>query len=119
MKVTVPNAGAGEGAGKGSPKKPLSAVLPCLVGITCSVQFGCRSTNIAVFQQEICRGTVSPATGPTHRVGVSDLDFTCVFKVLNKNVWVQTELNGGGEGNTEVEKEEEAVSTTQKAWRGV
>lgn len=53
MKVTAPNIGAGEGAGKGSLKKPSNILLPCLVAITCSAYFGYGSTNIAVFQNEI------------------------------------------------------------------
>lgn len=106
MKVTVPNIGAGEGAGKGSLKKPSNTVLPCLVGITCSVYFGYRSTNIAVFQNEICRDTVFPATGPMHMMGACDLNFTHVFKMLNKNVCVKTDVNGAVEGKTEMEEKE-------------
>lgn len=79
MKVTVPNIGAGEGVGKGNQKKPPNKFLPCLEGITCSVYFGCHSTNIAVFQN-ICRDAVFPATGPTHLQGACDLNFTHAFK---------------------------------------
>lgn len=53
MRVAVPNIGAGEGVGKGSLKKPPNTVSPCLVGIACSVYFGCHSTNIAVFRYEL------------------------------------------------------------------
>lgn len=49
MKVTVPNIGDGEGEGKGGLRKVLDVVSPCLVRITCSAWFGCRSSNIAVF----------------------------------------------------------------------
>lgn len=113
------NTGAGEGAGKGSLKKPPNTVLPCLVGITCSAYFACQSTNIAVFQNEICRDTVFPATGPMHLMDACDLNFTHVFKILNKNICVKTDVNGVAEGKTEMEKEEKVVSTMQKTLKGV
>lgn len=114
MKVTVPNIGAGEKAEKGSLKKHQNMILRCLVGIACSVYFGCHSANIAIFQNQICRDTVFPATGPMHLVGACDLNFTRFFKMLNKNVCVKIEVSGPLEGRTEMEKKGKLVSTMQK-----
>lgn len=41
-----------------------------------------------------------------HMMGACDLNFTHVFKMLNKNVCVKTEVNGAIEGKTEMEEKE-------------